>query len=330
MGGSAWSNDLYEDRAAYRARTGTPTFVHDDNIRSGRTTAKAHDSLDPLKIKDSVTGFREARDSDAHPDSQPVAVIFDVTGSMGGIPRVLQEKLPQLMGTFEDKGYCKDPALLVGGVGDARSDQVPFQVGQFESGIEIDEQIGHIYLEGNGGGSGEESYHLALYFLARKTATDAWEKRGKKGLAFIIGDELPYGGITPGEAETIFGDTLSETITTQQLVREVQEKWNLFYIIPTRAAHGGNPRIRETWAGLIGAENVLSLEDPELVCETVGATVGMFVNALTLDQVETDIANKNDALTVRKALDALSKSGAVQAAATGGVPKGGKSSNVRL
>lgn len=38
---------------------------------------------------------RESRDADAHPNSPAVSVLFDVTGSMGRVPRVLQTKPPE-------------------------------------------------------------------------------------------------------------------------------------------------------------------------------------------------------------------------------------------
>ena len=37
-----------------------------------------------------------------------------------------------------------------------------------------------------------ESYELAMYFMARHTALDCHEKRGKRGYLFIIGDEMAY------------------------------------------------------------------------------------------------------------------------------------------
>ena len=184
MGGSAWSDDLYRDRAATRARAGTPTFLHDASIRSGATAKKAHSTLEPKDVK-----MRESRDSAAHPDSLAIGVIFDVTGSMSTVPGIVQKKLGKLMEILLDKKYCEDPQLLIGSVGDYHSDKVPLQTGQFESGIEIDEQLGHLFLEGGGGGSYEESYQQALYFFAHKTSTDCWDKRGKKGFLFLL---LPH------------------------------------------------------------------------------------------------------------------------------------------
>jgi hypothetical protein len=327
MGNTSWSNDLYRDRVDHRARTGTPTFVHDANVRSGRTAAAAHPTLSPKSIT-----VREARDSDAHPNSLAISIFFDVTGSMGRVPRRLQQKLTKLMETLLDKKYCEDPQIMVGAVGDYNAgDRVPLQVGQFESGIEIDEQLGLIYIEEGGGGSFEESYQNALYLLARKTATDCWEQRGKKGFAFLIGDEKPYGASTVKEIEDIFGDKISENVTIHTLIREVQERYHLFFIIPNNTSYYNNPELHATWAGLIGTENVIKLEDPDLVCETIGATIGMFENSLSIDDVASVGDNAADALVIRGALDKLANSASVQAASEG-VPaaKDVGDDNVRL
>jgi hypothetical protein len=229
----------------------------------------------------------------------------------------VQKKLIKLMEILLDKKYCEDPQILVGSVGDYHSDKVPLQVGQFESGIEIDEQLGHLFLEGGGGGSYEESYQQALYFFAHKTSIDCWDKRGKKGFLFLIGDEKPYGAMTPKEILDVFGDVVQENVLTKDLIRMVQERYNLFFLIPAGTSHFNDPHLKETWGSLIGSENVIMLGDPNLVCETIGATVGMFENALTLDKVEADLGGTKDALVVRTALDRLAP---FVASAKGGVP----------
>jgi hypothetical protein len=321
MGGTNWSDDLYEHRATTRAKTGAPTFAHHVDVNAGRVAAKAHAMLDVYNLT-----VREARDSANHPESLPIMVMLDVTGSMARVPVIVQGKLPKLMEILLDKGYCKDPQILVGAVGDANSDKVPLQAGQFESGIEIDEQIGHLYLEGNGGGGEpQESYQLTLYLAARYTAADAWEKRGKKGFLFIIGDEKPYGGSNPHEIEKIFGHKVPETIMTRDLAREAKERWHVFYLMPKGTNHFKDPEILEAWAGLIGGENIIMLDDPNLVCETIGATVGMIENAISLDKVVTDLGGGKDAIVVRGALDRLAPA---PAAASGGLPVTGVMSKI--
>src|SRR5205823_10415699 len=187
MGSTRWSDDDYLARARHRAETGKDAFEYDHAIRTGAAAQEVHAKMNPFGVQ-----VRESRDSAAHPESHAVGVLFDVTGSMQTVPRILQENLPRLMGLLLRKGYVEHPQILIGAIGDATCDVAPLQVGQFESGIEIEEDLGKLFLEGGGGGQLTESYELAMYFMARHTAIDCKEKRGKRGYLFVIGDETPY------------------------------------------------------------------------------------------------------------------------------------------
>src|SRR5436190_1286827 len=200
MGGTRWSDDHYKDRARRRAVAGKDAFEHDHAIKSGQADRKVHDKMNPKGVK-----VRESRDSDAHPESHAVAVLFDVTGSMQTVPRILQQNLPKLMGLLIRKGYLEHPQILIGAIGDATCDAAPLQVGQFESGIEIEEDLGKLFLEGGGGGQVTESYELAMYFMARHTSTDCLLKRSKRGYLFIIGDEAPYPKVKRQEVQRLLG-----------------------------------------------------------------------------------------------------------------------------
>src|SRR6185369_14338805 len=122
-----------------------------------------------------------------------------VTGSKGSVPRSLQAKLPQLLGLLLRKAYVRHPQILFGAIGDATCDRAPLQVGQFESDNRLDDDLSRILLEGGGGGQQTESYELAMYFMARHTTIDCFDKRGKRGYLFIIGDEMAYGQVKGGE-----------------------------------------------------------------------------------------------------------------------------------
>src|SRR5262245_1884995 len=126
MGSTHWSDEHYRDRARVRAVAGKDAFEYDDAIRHGQAERQVHAKMNPKGVR-----VRESRDSDAHPHSHAVAVLFDVTGSMQTVPRVLQENLPRLMGLLIRKGYLEHPHILVGAIGDAVSDIAPLQVGQF-------------------------------------------------------------------------------------------------------------------------------------------------------------------------------------------------------
>ena len=92
MGSGRWSTDVYE--TAERLRGGGSAFAYSD---SGARSV--HPELDPFDV-----GKRESRDSDEHPESLAIAVLFDVTGSMGCGAAALQTKLPQLLGLLHGKG----------------------------------------------------------------------------------------------------------------------------------------------------------------------------------------------------------------------------------
>jgi hypothetical protein len=98
---------------------GTDPFTHSAEIRSGHTEMKVHEKLDPSKKNKAGRNIRESFDSDTHPESHPVAVIFDVTGSMASVPRIFVEKLGTLMATLVKKDFLQHPHILFGAVGDA-------------------------------------------------------------------------------------------------------------------------------------------------------------------------------------------------------------------
>jgi hypothetical protein len=270
-----------------RHATGRPHFGHDHAVRTGKARG-VHATVDPLKLKD---GPRESRDSAEHPLSLPIAVIFDVTGSMGGIPVILQEKLALLMDVIIARANIADPQILVGAVGDSLCDRFPFQVGQFESDNRFDEQLRNLILEGGGGGQDMESYGLAYRFAARHTDTDAFEKRGKKGYFVTIGDEKPWPHVTAAEIEGIFGIAGQADEAVEDLIAKARERWELFHIFPTQAAHGGNDAIKGRWRELLG-ERVIMLNEAELVCETIAGLVHMLETSHDLDKVMDDVGLK--------------------------------------
>jgi len=281
MGGTRWSTDAYKEAALLRKRTGKNDFAYSDAARMGGW--KIHPTLDPKDVK-----FRESRDSEAHPRSTAISVIFDETGSMGGIPRVFQKKLAGLMSVLLVKGYVQDPQILFGALGDATCDRIPLQVGQFESGVEMDEHLRNIVLEGGGGGTSHESYELALYFLAHHTAIDCWEKRGRKGYAFLIGDEMSYASVSSAHVKTYIGDILQQNIPLRQIIAEVQRRYHFFFIFPRNACHGRDKNIQNFWRDLLG-QNVIFLDDENAVSETIALTIGLTEDAINLAEGTHDL-----------------------------------------
>ncbi len=292
MGGSTYSHDDYTARVKTRAATGTPTFAYDAAIKSGKAAREIHASLNPYGVT-----MRECRDSKEHPVSIPIALCNDLTGSMLSVPITLQKEEPRLMGLFlKDRADGKTylglgyPAVMIAGVDDyfAIGAKGAIQVGQFESGLEIDDNLTNLWLTGAGGGNYGESYDLFLYFLARHTVHDHWEKRKKKGYAFIICDEPLFETVSHKAVKEVIGDGLQNGIPSSKIVKEVQSRYNLFCIIPNQTSHYRDLDLREGWEKAIGAQNVLMLQDPTQICELIVSTVAMCEGTVTLGELTDD------------------------------------------
>lgn len=327
MGGGRWDPGTYQAQTVSSIRAGT-NFGYSSQMHSTpQQLRKVHELLDPLyKAGDTspLAGqvVRESRDSDEHPLSVPIAAFFDETGSMGYAPRVIQEKLGGLFGLLLRKGYVEDPQIMVGAYGDAHNgERAPVQISHFESDNRIDESLDKIFLEGNGGGNGGETGALMWYYLAYHTATDAWEKRQKKGYAFFIGDEIAH-RVTTSDVATYFGDLEpAGPIEHKELVEKLLEKWDAYVLVENNSTAGYQDSIN-WYTKLFGKDRVIIMEDLQNVAETIGLIIGMGEGTIDLDDgvddlkelgfSDTDIAKTKKALEPHrgKALGHLVTSGA--------------------
>lgn len=219
---------------------------------------------------------RESCDSDDHPASTPIIIALDGTGSMGQIPHNLLTSggLGRLMDHIYTKNTVTDPQIMTMVVGDVRCDNAALQATQFESDIRIAEQLKDLYLEGGGGGNGTESYDLPWLFAATKTKTDAFDKRGKKGYLFTIGDEGVPVGIEAHQYKDVFGSSDFTHLTASKMLELAQEKWNCFHILCEETSYAASSikRLRREWDSLMG-RHVLYLSNHKFLSELVIAVI---------------------------------------------------------
>jgi hypothetical protein len=293
MGGSSYSD--YASRNLYSSRSSLVDDIGADAARAkvfvNKTPAAVKAAgMDPATIK-----VREARDSAAHPNSNAIGILFDVTGSMGGIPAQFatdKNKMPALMRLLIEHAYIDDPQIMFGAIGDAYSDRSPLQLGQFESGLEMDEWLTKLFLEGGGGGSRRESYEMAVWWAANHVSMDCLEKRGKKGYLFTMGDEMAYETLPREIVKKWLGDTIESELTLSQIIAAVQEKFEYFHIYveqgtyPSSGAQGAK-HVR-FWKEQIG-ERLLILRDIDHVAELIGSTIGV-CEGRGLDDIAGDLA----------------------------------------
>lgn len=259
MGGGSWTRDAFNTYTTVTkgmslsyGGTGSTTYTTDalnavtaDMINCACTTIddsygvqemfKAR-TLDPMLNPKNV--IRECLDTEEHPNTVPIILALDVTGSMGDTAVEVAKKLNVIMTKLYDQ--ISDVEFMIMGIGDLSYDQFPIQASQFESDIRIAEQLDKVYFEFGGGGNMFESYTAAWYFGARHTRLDCW-KRGKKGIIITMGDErlnpyLPVSGRYSGLASAT-GDVLQDSVETKDLYSEVSEKFDVYHL---HVNHGYN------------------------------------------------------------------------------------------
>ena len=282
MGSGNWSAADYHDRVTAKRAAGKDDFEYSAAaVQSGNL--KPHQTLDPQGLR-----LRESRDSVEHPDSNSIIISLDVTGSMGAVVRGIHADLPRLFEMILGHRYIADPQILFGAVGDATCDRVPLQLGQFESDNRMDQNLENMILEGGGGGQKTESYELMLYVAARHTAIDCYDKRGRKGYLFMIGDEKAYPAVKRSEVRRLIGDhvALEADIPLAQIVAEVKQKYHLYFLIPGGASYGSDKEIRGFWEELVGPDHVIALASPEDTSQCIGLTIGMNEGALNRQQAK--------------------------------------------
>ena len=220
MGGGSWTSSSYHSRMASRGITDV------DSIMSMDTT-QYYESRSLAPILNPKNVIRECCDSDEHPNTIPVILALDVTGSMGAAAKACAAKLNEIMTSLYEK--VNDIQFMTMAIGDFSYDRAPLQVSQYESDIRILEQMDQIYFEGGGGGNSFESYTAAWYFALRHTKLDC-HNRGKKGIIITLGDEPLNPYLPRGAVENVIGDKLQGDVDTKDLYREVTEKFDVYHI----------------------------------------------------------------------------------------------------
>ncbi len=211
---------------------------------------------------------REARDNEDHPNSTPVILGLDVTGSMGYLSaEIAKNGLNETMMKIYANKPIEDPQIMFAAIGDVK-DNAPLQVTQFESDIRIAEQLLSLWLEGRGGDSAED-YELLWYFVAKHVQTDCNEKHGKKGFLFTIGDADCHDILKQESIKHIFDDVYMD-VSSERLAKMAGEKFEVFHIHIEKHRPGIPTNIQNILPGRIlcipkEAVNIL----PEIIISTM-------------------------------------------------------------
>jgi hypothetical protein len=221
--------------------------------------------------------MRECCDSNEHPNTVPVILALDVTGSMGKACDKTVASLNVIMTNLYKK--YNDIEFMIMGIGDLAYDDSPIQASQFESDIRIAEQLDKMFLEKGGGGNKYESYTAAWYFGLYHTKLDCW-KRGQKGIIITMGDEQINPYLPHGQLSEVTGDSLQGSVNTSELYEDVVKKFNVFHISidDWNSSYNHNNHdhdVDDSWKKVLGQHYIVSTinELPNRIEECISVAI---------------------------------------------------------
>ena len=292
MGSGSWTS---KDWSTYTASRGyTSTSSAKDLYKS--TSMK--DAFNPKGVK-----FRESCDSAEHPNSTPIIIGLDVTGSMSSVLETVSKRLGDTITEIMKRNPIEDPQIMFAAFGDAECDRCPLQVTQFESDIRIAEQLNDIYFERGGGGNGGESYALPWYFAARHTKIDSFDKHGKKGFIFTVGDECCLPVLTKAQIKNFIGDDIEANITAEEILTEVSRKYEVYHLIVDPVPYQ-DPQ--KSWKAMLG-KNCINVEDIDKIPEIIVSILELHAGKSVADVV--DSWDGSTAVVVQSAIKDLAVTG---------------------
>ncbi len=262
MGWGGWDSQTYCSTVRSMGFSSTTTMAN-ASVQTVYRESRLHPLLNPCGV------VRECCDTEEHPETIPVILALDVTGSMGAAATMCASKLDEIM--EELYGKVKDVEFLMMGIGDLACDDAPIQASQFESDIRILDQTTKVYFEAGGGGNSYESYTAAWYFGLHNTRLDCW-KRGKKGIIITMGDE-PLNPYLPGKRLSEVLGQPTQDVDTDTLYKEVCEKYDVYHIAITNNSSYNYyaDGIKNTWGKLLNQHLITaSSEDlPEVISNII-------------------------------------------------------------
>lgn len=271
-------HDFKSARRAYDAYAGRS---YGDAIDSGKTAS------------DLVPNFISTN------SDSPLIVVCDVTGSMGEWPAVIFSKLPYL--DIEGKQYLgENMEICFGAVGDANSDKYPLQVMPFSKGLDLEQQLKQLVIEGGGGGQTTETYELAALYLARNMKTP---KARRKPIVIFIGDEQPYQYVERAQANKYSKTLINQRMSTEDVFAELRETCSVYLVRKPYDRSSCEPEIKRHWEKLLGADHIAELPDASRIVDVIFGILAAEVNKIDYFHEEIEDRQRPDQVkTVYKSL----------------------------
>jgi len=225
--GASYTSRSAAQESVRTVRSSDSAFNYSETVRE-----EPPDEMKPHPKMDINGKRRECCETDQHPEITAITVASDITESRGEDPKTIFEQMDTFLGSLYLNDDVSNPQVQMCAFGDAESDRVPIQVGQWESDQKTADDLRRFVIEEGGGGTGEESSDLMAYYLANCTDVDPADKRGDKALSFILTDEAPHDRTHRDHLKEFLGISSRRHIPTEETFAKLSERFEPFVIFP--------------------------------------------------------------------------------------------------
>lgn len=262
--------------------------VSDRDTRTSRGTTRVSENAFS-SLADSAL-FPKGRELDTR-CAYPLVFAADVTGSMDTLPRILFDKMPNIVGQIMLQAYV-DPEqtmLSFSAVGDAECDSAPIQVCNFSPLRGMDSWMKRVWIEGGGGGSSDESYELMAWYYANRYNMES----AVCPIFLFTGDEGFRSTLSANMLSEHFGGQVEST-SASEVFKALIDKFMGNVFLLHRRYKGDDAGIMKKWRSVLSDERIIVLPEDLAVGDLTIGIIALASGSRTLDQYCEDMRNRKN------------------------------------
>jgi len=185
----------------------------------------------------------------------PLIVAVDVTGSMASWPFEIFDRLPLLYNTLSQ--YREDLTICFAAIGDSGFDNCPLQVTTFASGYDLEQLLGSLYGEGNGGDA-PESYGLFAHWVNTHVQVPTLHE---PPFRIVFGDAPMHPTVPKAHIEERMGDQFGRDVDAIQAWQMLCKTWNVWFL--RRPTGRPGDAVDQQWGQAIGEQKIFHIQDEQ-------------------------------------------------------------------
>lgn len=227
-----------------------------------------------------------------------LAIVCDVTGSMGDWPATIFSKLPYL--DNEAKEYLGEDYSICYIANADQSDPYPLQVRKPVKGREMEAELKEFIIGGgSGSASAHESYELAALYCARNIKMP----NAETPILIFICDEHFNKSMRP-ELARLAHVNIDDEMKTSDIFEELKKKFSVYAI--RKPYPGDDDAIVKEWSEVLGLDHMAELPSADRVVDVIFGILAKETDRLNYFRDEIEERQRKDQVdTVYKSLKTI-------------------------